>query len=99
MKTIAEIRARREPLVAQIARQRQDIAAGYSSLRGPASVVASGLNVVDWLRQHPLVVGAAAAVLVVARPRRALRLAGRGVLLWRSWQTIRSFLRETGAAS
>ena len=99
MKTIAEIRAQREPLVAQAARQRREIAAGYASLRGPASVVASGLNVIDWLRRHPLVVGAAAAVLVVARPRRALRLAGHGALLWRSLHAIRGFLKETGVAS
>lgn len=96
MKTIAEIRALREHLVAEAARQRGAIALEYSRLQGPANAAARGLGVVSWLRRHPLVVGAAAVVLVVVQPRRALRLAGRGVLLWRSLRMIRGFLRETG---
>ena len=99
MKTIAEIRALRESLVAESARQRDAIALRYSSLQGPANAVALGLGALSWLRRHPLVVGAAAAVLVVARPRRALRLAGRGLLVWRSLRAIRGFLRQTDAAS
>ncbi len=101
MKTIAEIRALREQLVAEAARQRAGLAQKYSSLQGPANTVARGLGVVSWLRRHPLVVGAAAAVLVVVvvQPGRALRLAGRGVLLWRSLHAIRGFLKETGVAS
>jgi len=99
MKTIAEIRARRERLIAEAARQRRNVAARYVSLRGPASVVASGLNVIDWLRQHPLVIGAAVAAVVVVRPRRALSLAARGVFLWRALRTIRGFLAEVRVSS
>ena len=99
MKTIAEIRVLREQLVAEAARQRRAIGLQYSSLRGPANSIARGLGVVSWLRQHPLAVGAAAAMLVVLRPRRALRVAGRGVLIWRSLQTISGFLRKMGADS
>ena len=99
MKTIAEIRALREPLVAETARQRDTIGRRYSSLQGPANAVALGLGALNWLRRHPLVVGVAAAALVVARPRRALRLAARGLLVWRSLRAIRGFLRQTGGAS
>ncbi|OGA05391.1 MAG: hypothetical protein A3H35_21790 [Betaproteobacteria bacterium RIFCSPLOWO2_02_FULL_62_17] len=99
MKTIAEIRALREPLVAESARQRDAIGLRYSSLQGPANAVALGLGALSWLRRHPLVVGVAAAVLVVARPRRALRLATRGLILWRLLRAIRDFLRQTGVAS
>ena len=99
MKTTAEIRALREALVAESARQRADIGLSFSSLRGPANTVALGLGAVGWLRRHPLVAGVAMAVLVAARPRRALRLAGRGLILWRSLRAIRGFLKDTGAAS
>ena len=99
MKTIAEIRALREPLVAESARQRDAIGRTYSSLRGPANAVALGLGALSWLRRHRWAVGEAAAVLVVARRSRALRLAGRGVIVWRSLRAIRGFLRESGGAS
>ncbi len=99
MKTIAEIRALREQLVAEAARQRSTIALQFSSLQGPANAAARGLQVFGWLRQHPLLVGATAAVLVAVQPRRALRLAGRGVVLWRSLRMLRGWLREKGVAS
>lgn len=98
MKTIAEIRARREQMVAEAARQRGAIALQYVSMEGPANVLGKGLDAVDWLRRNPLVLGVAAAVLIVMRPRRALRLASRGVLAWRSVSSIRNFLREAGVA-
>ena len=99
MKTIAEIRALRKPLVAEATRQRGTIALQFASLQGPADAVARGLDVFDWLRRHPLAVGAAVAVLVVVQPRRALRLAGRGVVLWRSLRMLKGWLREIGVTS
>ena len=99
MKTIAEIRSQREQMVAEAARQRDAIALNYVSLQGPANVIGKGLDAVDWLRQNPLVLGAAAAALIAIRPRRALRLAGRGVFVWRSVTSIRNFLRDAGVAT
>ena len=94
MSTIAEIRARRELLLAEAARQRQTLTISYAALAGPATVVGAGLNVVAWLRQHPLVVGAAAALAVILRPRRALKFAGRSLALWRTVRTVSSFLQQ-----
>jgi hypothetical protein len=50
------------------------------------------LQGVDWLKHHPLAVGAAVAAVVVARPRRAWRWAKRGIFLWRGWRALRATL-------
>jgi hypothetical protein len=99
MKKIAEIRARRELLIAEASRQRHGLAVQYSAFEGPASVFDVGLNVLGWLRQHPLAVGAIAAALFALRLRRALRLAGHGMFIWRSLRTIQGFLREARVSS
>lgn len=41
-----------------------------------------------WLRLHPEVPLAAAVMLAVLRPRRALRWAGRAWWAWRLWQRL-----------
>jgi hypothetical protein len=99
MKSITEIRARRERLVADAARQRNVFSKNCSTLEGPASLLDRGIGLVGWLRKRPLVVGAVTAILVVIRPRGALKLAGRGLFAWRAMRTIRGFLKETGVAS
>ena len=99
MKSIAEIRARREQLIADAARQRDEFSRNYSTLEGPARLVDRGIGLVGWLRKRPLVVGVVTAVLVVIRPRGALKLAGRGLFAWRALRTIRGFLKETGVTS
>jgi hypothetical protein len=50
------------------------------------------LQGVDWLKHHPVAVGAAVAAVVVARPRRAWRWAKRGIFLWRGWRALRATL-------
>ena len=57
-----------------------------------------GLAAGEWLRRHPLVVGAAATVAVLLRPRRMLRLAGRGLVLWRTLRSVQTFLRQLRVA-
>lgn len=41
-----------------------------------------------WLRQHPLLVGVAAAALLVWRPQGAVSLLSRGWGLWKTWQRV-----------
>ncbi|MSQ50712.1 MAG: hypothetical protein EXR28_02365 [Betaproteobacteria bacterium] len=100
MKSIAEIRARRERLLADAARQRDEIARNYrrneSTLQGAAGLVDRGIGFVGWLRKRPLVLGVVTAVLVAIRPRGALKLAGRGLIAWRALRAIKGFLKETG---
>jgi hypothetical protein len=96
MKSIAEIRLLRERLVADASRQRHAVAKNYSSLQGPANLLGRGIDMVHWLRRNPLVVGLATAVLVVMRPRGALKLAGRGLVAWRAIQTVRGLFKAIG---
>jgi hypothetical protein len=51
---------------------------------------------VDWLKQHPAVVGAGVAVLVVARPKRAWRWATRAWVAWRGWTSLKNSLEKVG---
>jgi len=99
MKSIAEIRARREALIAAADNQREALAVDFAALKGPARLVGKGLNAIDWLRQNPLVIGIAAAILVVARPRKLFSLATRGVVLWRGLQSLRQLLDKAGVRS
>lgn len=96
MKSIAEIRSQREQLVGDAQTQRRALAAGFSRLRGPANLVARGLDFFCWLSRNPLLVGVTTAVLVVLRPRRAIKLAGRGLFAWRALRTISGLLKSTG---
>lgn len=70
-------------------------------LMDDAQVLAPPLRLADrvhagwrWLRDHPEVPLAAVAVVVVLRPRRALRW---GLRLWTGWQTFRRLQRRVSA--
>ncbi|MDR2187584.1 MAG: YqjK-like family protein [Azonexus sp.] len=87
-----ELAARRGALVERIANQRALLAqqaAGVERLCAGGDALRHGL---DWLKQHPVAVGAAACALVLTRPRRAWRWAKRGLFLWRGWRSMRSWL-------
>lgn len=45
------------------------------------------------LRRHAPLIGAAAGLVLVLRPRRSLAWARRGFVAWRTWQWLRSALR------
>lgn len=92
---LVELAARRGELKAKIEMQRTAVAQHARPLAealAKADHVAAG---VDWLKHHPVAVGAAVAAVVVARPRRAWNWARRGLLLWQTWRTLRRRL-QTG---
>lgn len=62
---------------------RQQFAAAASEWRPACSVVDRLCQGVDWLRQHPPLWVALLVAVIVARPRRSLKLAGRAWALWR----------------
>lgn len=94
--TIAEIRARREQITSDIARQRIRLGTHYAGLAGAAGVAERGIGALTWLKNHPLYVGGAAALLVALRPKRMFRLAGKGLAAWRTFTLVRGVLRERG---
>ncbi len=92
-KTLADLQRERGHLVERIATQRATLAVQLEPVRkvfgmGDRAVqlVRSGL---DYARQHPLAMMAAAGALVTFRPRASLRWVRRGFMLWRSWRTLR----------
>ncbi len=62
---------------------RGDLARQWQALQGPVQVVDRGVEAARWLRDHPQWPLVAAALLVVWRPRRALRWGRR---LWSAWR-------------
>jgi len=89
---LLELAARRGALAVRIENQRDKLAREAGALTGVFSVGDAALRGVDWLKQHPLAVGAAVAGAVVIRPRRALRWAKRGFFVWRGWRAMRNIL-------
>lgn len=61
---------------------RQEIANAALALQPSLAGVDRLAEGIGWLRRHPATVLAAVAGLLLARPRRLLRLAKRGWLLW-----------------
>lgn len=87
-----ELAARQGALRLRIAQQREALAAHAAGLEPMLARGDAVLRGVDWLKHHPLAVGAAVAAAVLARPRRALRWARRSFMLWRGWQALRNSL-------
>lgn len=71
---------------AQLARDAQPISSG---LQTADSIVAGLRNATGYLKEHPHVVGATVAVLVVLRPQRVWRWSKRAFFAWRTWHLLR----------
>lgn len=93
---LIELQLQRSRLRERIASQRRGLAQAGAPI---AHALRFGDRLAEWAErgkryalEHPLVVGAAIAGLVLLRPVGAARLARRGLLLWRSWTTLRAAL-------
>lgn len=87
-----ELAARRGALGARIAQQREAMAYHSASLERLLAKGDATLRGIDWLKQHPLAVGAGVALAVILRPNRAWRLARRGFFVWRGWKAVQTAL-------
>lgn len=87
-----ELATRRGELTAQIAAQRDALAAHSWPLEKALRVGDRALDGVDWLKAHPAAVAAGVAALVASRPRRLWSLARKGFVLWRGWRNLRGKL-------
>jgi YqjK-like protein len=85
---LADIVRRKERLVVLADAQRAVLAGCVAELRGPAGVADRGLEVVRFLRGHPIVVGSVLAAIMVFRGRSLLSLVGRGLAAWRVWRSL-----------
>lgn len=85
---LLELATRHGALQVRIEMQRRTLAQHAVPLEAALAYGDTVLDGVDWLKHHPLAVGAAVAVAVAARPARAWRWAKRGFFLWRGWQAL-----------
>jgi len=85
---LIEIARRKERLSARAESQRAAIGANFRQLQGPIGVVDRGLEIVRFLRGHPLLVATVIAVVVAFRRRGLASLAGRAFSVWRIWRSV-----------
>ncbi|MHB1248927.1 MAG: YqjK family protein [Polaromonas sp.] len=94
--SLIELHQQRGRLLERIASQRAALAWQLQPLRSASDtadrVLALLRGGVEYLKSHPLPVALAVLALVLLKPRRALRWAGRGLFLWRSWRALRTWL-------
>ncbi len=88
MNRLAELRMRREQLIARAAEQRAEFVRELRPLSGPIALAERGLAGIVWVRRHPLVLAIAVAAVVVITPRRILGGLRRGAMLLRIGQTL-----------
>jgi hypothetical protein len=95
-KNLAELHEERGRLLERIAGQRANLSRQLAPLQKASdkterlmALLRSGLN---YLQTHPLPATLAVAALVLVKPGRSLRLAGRGLMLWRSWRMLRTWV-------
>lgn len=86
--SIIDIMLERERLLARCAAQRDDLTVLAQQLEGPLHVADRVVGAVQYLRRHPLVLGAAVAVLAVFERRIAWRWLRRGFVVWRTYRTF-----------
>jgi hypothetical protein len=87
-----ELATRHGALKARIDAQRLELGRHCAPIETAFARGDTVLRGVDWLKHHPVAIGAAVAAVVISRPRRAWRWAQRGFFLWRGWQALRQRL-------
>lgn len=85
---LIEIARRRERLIALAASQRAVIAGTFHEWRTPIGIVDRVLGVVRFLREHPLLSAAAIIAAVAFRGGGLMTAVGRGLAVWRLWQSV-----------
>lgn len=81
---------RKQALLLDCASQRQQFAQHAACLKPLFAGADRGIEMAQWVRQHPLAVAACSAAVFILRPRFFWRLGLRGLYLWRLARTLRS---------
>ena len=94
----AQIRARRERLIARAEMQRDEFAREVNVWQPALGVVDRALAGYAWLRAHPEILVAAGAVLLVLKPRRTLRWSLRLYSAWQAYRRLNVRLSSVAAS-
>lgn len=89
---LIEIARRKERLIARAEAQRAAISTSFRQLERPISVIDRGLEIVRYLRGHPLLVATAVTIMMAFRRRGLLSLAGRALSAWRLWRSVSAWM-------
>jgi len=84
-----EVMRERERLLARCNAQRGEIAALVGQLEGPLAIADRAIAGINYLRQHPLILGVLVAVLAIVQRRGWWGWAQRGFVLWRAYRAFR----------
>ncbi len=97
---LIEIFVQRGRLIERIGQQRRQLGQQLqplgASLHGLDQAIAVVRRTGDYAKQHPEVVAAGVAVLVVLQPRRVWQWSKRGFFVWRTWRRLRRQLFDLG---
>jgi hypothetical protein len=78
-----EIARRKERLIAQCARERDEIAAAFNRIRSPFQLGGLVLALTRSLKSHPIVTAGISSLLASGYAGKLVRTAGEGLNLWR----------------
>lgn len=97
---LIDLAIERGRLIERISSQRQLLGQQLQpigdTLHATDRVVATVRSGCLYVRQHPHVVTAAVAVLVVLHPRRVWRWTTRGLFVWRTWRLMHRQMADLG---
>ena len=99
-KSLIELHLRRGQLIERIAHQRATLAHETAPIRTACDatdwVLATTRNTLrqtsELVQRHPAATVGLAAALIALKPRRAMRWLSRGLVVWKSWRTLRQWL-------
>ncbi len=94
---LLELAERRSRLVERARMQREQLARGLAGTDAAAAVLARAFRVFEDLKQKPLIVAGAVALLVALRPRRALGWLMKGWSAWRLYRGARRLWQRLAA--
>ncbi len=94
----AQIRARRERLIARAELQRDELEREIDVWQPAIGVLDRALAGYAWIRAHPEILVAAGVVMLVLRPRRTLRWSMRFYSLWQTYRRFSAKLSTVAAS-
>ena len=98
MNGLDQIRSRRADLIARAAVERERVSVQIDKWRSAFVLADRAVALARAIRGHPEWSVAAAVLIVVLRPRRALAWVRRGFAAWRAWRWIEQTLRAAAGA-
>ena len=88
---LIDIMRKRERLLARCDTQRAELAALARPWEGPFRIADRAVAGINYLRDHPVVLGVAVALLVVIQRRSLWAWVRRGFALWRAYRALVRF--------